>query len=74
MHSMSQKLLIALRCLRERRYKVYTIIMVVTAAIAGYTYGKAAGESKGFDDGYEMARGVYMRAFSERLEKLNKLP
>lgn len=53
---------------------MYTIIMVVTAAIAGYTYGKAAGESKGFDDGYEMARGVYMRAFSERLEKLNKLP
>lgn len=53
---------------------MYTILMVLTAAIAGYTYGKASGESIGFDDGYETARGVYMKALSERMEELNKLP
>lgn len=51
-----------------------TIIIVLAATIAGYAYGKAAGESKGFNDGYETARGVYMKALSERMEELNKLP
>lgn len=53
---------------------MYTIIIVLAATIAGYIYGKAAGESIGFDDGYEMARGIYMKALSERMEEFNKLP
>lgn len=53
---------------------MYTILMVLTAAITGYTYGKASGESKGWDEGYKTARGVYMKALSERMEEFNKLP
>lgn len=53
---------------------MYTIIMIITAAIAGYAYGKTAGESKGFNDGYETARDIYMKTLSERMEELNKLP
>ena len=53
---------------------MYTIIMIITAAIAGYAYGKTAGESKGFNEGYEMARDTYRKALSERLKEFNKLP
>lgn len=53
---------------------MYTIIIVLAATIAGYAHDKTVGESKGFNDGYETARGVYMKALSERMEELNKLP
>lgn len=53
---------------------MYTTIMIIAAVIAGYNYGKTAGEIAGFDKGYETARDVYKKALSERIEGFNKLP
>lgn len=53
---------------------MYTTIMIIAAVIAGYIYGKTAGEITGFDKGYETAREVYKKAMIERNDALNKLP